>query len=196
MSAYLILLRHGQSLYNKKNLFTGFIDISLSKQGIKEALQAKKILKNYKFDYVFSSCLKRANQTADLVYPYGDLIKNKALNERDYGDLSGKNKSDMIAKYGKKQVALWRRSFYERPPNGESLHDTYQRVISYFEVYILPHLRNNKNVLVVAHGNSLRSLVKFIEGLSDEQIIDVEIPTASMVVYNYQENFKTIRKQI
>lgn len=194
MSTYLVLLRHGQSVYNKKNLFTGIIDVQLSRQGIKEALKAKKILKNYVFNYVFSSALKRAIDTADIVFPNSPIIKEKALNERNYGELSGKNKHEVKAKYGEKQFLYWRRSYLGAPPLGESLKNTYERVIPYFTNEILPLLKTANNILVVAHGNSLRALIKLIENISDDDICKLEIPTAYPMIYKYDEEKNLFNK--
>jgi len=182
MHATLILVRHGQSQYNLENRFTGWRDIDLTEAGRQEARQAGIQLKGEKIDLAFTSTLVRAQHTLDIILEECGLqtipvIKDKALNERSYGDLEGLNKADTAAKYGAEQVHIWRRSYDIAPPGGESLKDTCQRVIPYFVSHILPHLAKGENVLIVAHGNSLRALVMFLENLSPEEIIKKEIAT-------------------
>ncbi|MEE3003304.1 MAG: histidine phosphatase family protein [Pseudomonadota bacterium] len=206
----LILLRHGQSVWNKENLFTGWVNIGLSEQGIQEALAAGNEIQNTALDYVFVSSLIRAQQTAMLAlanYPrHATLIpqnkENSAwqdsdnsellpvyedwrLNERYYGDLQGLNKQETIDKYGKEQVHIWRRSFDTPPPNGESLAMTAARTLPQFKENILPKLAEDKNILIVAHGNSLRSIIMEIEGLSASEITAHEIPTGKPIFYKY-----------
>lgn len=198
MGATLILLRHGQSDYNQKNLFTGWVDVGLSNQGILEAERAKELLINYHFDVVFTSVLKRAIDTADIVLGEKNtapIFRNAALNERDYGALSGKNKDEARAHFGEEQIQIWRRSFTEKPPEGESLEDTCKRVTPYYEREIKPFIDQGKIVLITAHGNSLRALIKHLENLSDQEIVAIEIPTASPLIYRFDEN-KTVKKEL
>lgn len=194
----LILVRHGQSEWNLKNLFTGWRDPSLSDVGIYEARTTGEglYLSGHKPDIAFTSGLQRAHQTLDIIleetlrtkpHPI-EIIKNTALNERDYGDLSGLNKDDARIKWGEEQVQIWRRSYDISPPNGESLKDTAERVIPYYKETILPHIREGKTVLVVAHGNSLRALVMLLEHLSPSEIVQREIATGEPLIYSYINN--------
>ncbi len=192
MNVKLILLRHGQSLYNLENRFTGQLDIDLTATGGHEAEGAAKQLKAEKIDIAFTSMLKRAQQTLQIVLDSCGLqnipvIKDAALNERSYGELEGLNKAETAIKYGAGQVHTWRRSFDVAPPGGESLKDTYERVVPYFKKAILPELLKGKNVLVVAHGNSLRSLIMFIENLTPEQIVSRELATCVPVKYDFND---------
>ena len=184
----LILLRHGQSVWNLENRFTGLTDIDLSPLGIIEAKNAGTILKKLTIDLIFTSMLKRAIHTTEIVAnELGKeihIIKNNALNERDYGDLQGLNKADTITKYGEEQVQLWRRSFKTKPPNGESLEDTYNRVIPYYREKIQPELKT-KNILIIAHGNSLRALIMYLENISPIEISNITIPTGIPRVYEF-----------
>lgn len=184
----LILLRHGQSVWNLENRFTGLTDIDLSPLGIIEAQNAGTILKKLTIDLIFTSMLKRAIHTTEIVAnELGkeiQIIKNSALNERDYGDLQGLNKADTITKYGEEQVQLWRRSFKTKPPNGESLEDTYNRVIPYYKEKIQPELKT-KNILIIAHGNSLRALIMYLENISPIEISNITIPTGIPRVYEF-----------
>lgn len=213
----LVLLRHGESVWNKLNLFTGWVDVPLSEKGIEEALKAGELLKDYKFDMVFTSELVRAIQTAMLVMSknrgsgvpvivhssgrmkewgviygrhgknYIPVIKAWQLNERYYGKLQGFNKDKAREIYGKRQVLLWRRSYDVAPPEGESLEDTARRTIPYFEEKIITELKKGKNVLVSAHGNSLRSIVMHLENLSEEEVLKLNIPTGVPLIYEYKE---------
>lgn len=191
----LVLLRHGQSEWNKSNIFTGWVDVPLSLEGENEAKNAGLALKDYKFDAVFTSVLDRAQKTAQIVLENNmpRLFSSAALNERRYGDLEGKNKDEMRKLYGAEQVHIWRRSFTERPPGGESLKDTCDRVLPYFQEFIEPLLDLDQTILVCAHGNSLRALIKYLENLSDEEIIDLEIPTGVPIVY-YLDGTRIIKK--
>lgn len=194
----LVLVRHGQSQWNLENKFTGWVDVELSELGIEEAQKAGQSLKNYTFDIVFTSVLKRAIITADLITKEigykGDFIRNEALNERHYGDLQGLNKDEVGAQYGQEQLQIWRRSYDTPPPNGESLYDTQKRVIPYYLSEIEPLLKAGKNVLVVAHGNSLRSMIMHLENISKEDIVGLNIPTATPYVYNFDSNLNIISK--
>jgi len=201
MPGTLVLIRHGASEFNLKKIFTGWIDAPLAEQGKKEAHQAATELIDYEFDLAFTSLLSRAQDTLDILL--GDLDqreipteKNEALNERHYGDLQGHNKDDMREKFGEEQVHLWRRSFDIAPPNGESLKDTCARTIPYFEDHILPKLKEGKNVIIAAHGNSLRSIVKDLDQLDENEIVKLEIPTGVPIVYNFDDTMKVSKKEI
>ena len=185
----LILIRHGQSEWNALNQFTGWKDPDLTAKGIEEAHNAGKIINNLRinFDLVYTSALVRAQNTAKIILKEINqplsTIKNQALNERNYGDLAGLNKDDARKRWGNEQVHIWRRSYYTPPPGGESLKDTGERVLPFFMKEILPHVCEGKNVLVAAHGNSLRSLIKFLDNISDEDIVKLEIPTGAPIHY-------------
>jgi len=194
----LVLLRHGQSQWNLENRFTGWKDVPLTEKGINEANNAGHLLKkhNIKIDKVFSSVLERANKTAEIaikaseienLYKNGKLIyeKNQNLNERDYGDLVGLNKAETADKFGKEQVHIWRRSYDIPPPNGESLKDVVDRVSPYFIETIQPHILNNKNVLIAAHGNSLRAIMIKVGMYKPEEISSIELPTGSPLSIDY-----------
>ena len=190
----LILIRHGQSEWNALNQFTGWKDPDLTAKGIEEAHNAGKIIKDLKinFDLVFASALVRAQNTAEIILEEINqslsTIKNQALNERNYGDLAGLNKDDARKRWGDEQVHIWRRSYDIPPPGGESLKDTGERVLPFFMKEILPHVCEGKNVLVAAHGNSLRSLIKFLDDISDEDIVKLEIPTGAPIHYVINED--------
>jgi 2,3-bisphosphoglycerate-dependent phosphoglycerate mutase len=186
--AYLVIFRHGQSIWNLENKFTGWVDVDLSQKGVEEAKNAGLKLHGYAFDYAYASDLKRAQRTLSLALEAaGHLpiapIYNQALNERMYGDLQGLDKTETAQKYGEEQVKIWRRSFDIQPPNGESLKDTADRVIPYFEKEIVPKLKAGKNIVIAAHGNSLRALIMYLEKLTPEQILEFEIGTAQPRVY-------------
>jgi 2,3-bisphosphoglycerate-dependent phosphoglycerate mutase len=186
--AQLIIFRHGQSIWNLENKFTGWVDVELSEKGIEEAKNAGTKLKGYSFDYAYASDLKRAQNTLTLALETAGHspitpIYNKALNERMYGDLQGLDKQDTAKKYGEEQVKIWRRSYDIPPPNGESLKDTAARVIPYFENEIIPKLKAGKNVVIAAHGNSLRALIMYLEKMTPEQILEFEIGTAQPRLY-------------
>ncbi len=190
MTGTLILVRHGQSEWNLKNLFTGWRNPDLTEAGIEEARSAGKRLKaaGYTPDSYFTSALKRAQHTLDLILEETGVTevtinRSKLLNERDYGDLNGLNKDDARAKWGEEQVLIWRRSFDVPPPGGESLKDTAARTLPYYDAEIAPLLKAGKTVLVAAHGNSLRSIVMAIEELTPEQILKRELATGEPVVY-------------
>jgi 2,3-bisphosphoglycerate-dependent phosphoglycerate mutase len=195
MPQVLVLVRHGESEWNKLNLFTGWRDPDLTDKGVLEAKAAGTRLKaeGLKFDVAFTSVLKRAQRTLNLILAeIGQTglttIKDKALNERDYGELSGLNKDDARKKWGEDQVLIWRRSFDVPPPGGESLKDTLARVLPYFEANIRPDLTAGRNVIVAAHGNSLRALIMQLEGLTSEQILKRELATGVPVVYELDSN--------
>ena len=190
MDNVLVLVRHGESEWNKLNLFTGWKDPGLSEKGVEEARTAGRLLKaeGYKFDVAYTSALSRAQQTLDLILKeLGETgletHKDERLNERHYGDLSGLNKDEARKKWGEKQVHIWRRSFDVPPPGGESLKDTAARVLPYYETKILPELEAGRNVLVAAHGNSLRALIMKLEGLTGEEIVARELATGLPIVY-------------
>jgi 2,3-bisphosphoglycerate-dependent phosphoglycerate mutase len=185
----LVLVRHGQSEWNLKNLFTGWRDVDLTEKGVTEAREAGRKLKSQglTFDVAYTSALKRAQRTLDLMLEeMGQtipVIKDLALNERDYGDLSGLNKDDARKKWGEEQVHIWRRSYDIAPPGGESLKDTLARTLPYYVTEILPRVLRGERVLVAAHGNSLRALVMVLEKLSPEQILKREIGTGVPIIY-------------
>ena len=221
----LVLLRHGESEWNKENRFTGWTDVDLSENGVKEAENAGKLLKEkgYTFDVSFTSVLKRANKTLEIVLKEMNLdipvYYSYRLNERHYGALQGLNKDEMRKKFGEEQVHIWRRSYDVRPPEltkdderypgndpkykdltpeelplTECLKDTLERVLPYYNNEIKKHLENKENVLVVAHGNSLRSIIKYLENISDEDIMSVEIPTGVPYVYELDDNLNIKEK--
>ena len=186
----LVLVRHGQSEWNLKNLFTGWKDPDLTEKGVAEAKDAGQKLKaqGFTFDIAFTSALTRAQHTLELALKEMDqtglpIKKHLALNERDYGDLSGLNKDDARKRWGEGQVHIWRRSFDVPPPGGESLKDTAARVLPYWEGRIAPALKDGQRVLISAHGNSLRALVKHLSHISDDEITGLEIPTGQPIVY-------------
>lgn len=221
----LVLVRHGQSIWNLENRFTGWTDIELSENGIKEAHNAGKLLKekNYKFDIAYTSLLKRAEDTLkyileELNETNIEIKKSYKLNERHYGALQGLNKDETRKKYGEEQVKLWRRSMFVKPPElsiederypgndpkyknvskenlptTENLDDTIKRVIDYWNSDIKKDLLNNKNVIIVAHGNSLRGLRKYLDNISNEDIVNIEIPTGKPICYELDNNLKPIK---
>lgn len=221
----LVIVRHGQSIWNLENKFTGWTDVDLSENGIKEAKEAGKILKskNYKFDIAYTSLLKRAQDTLKYILEELDetnieIKKSYKLNERHYGALQGLNKDETRKKYGDEQVKLWRRSMFIKPPalsldderypgndikykdldkeelpTTENLQDTINRVIDYWNSDIKKDLLNNKKVIIVAHGNSLRGLIKYLDNVSDEEIMNIELPTGRPICYELDENLIPIR---
>ena len=222
----LVLLRHGESEWNQKNLFTGWADVGLTGKGEKEARDAGTLLRQsgFDFDICYTSYLKRAIHTLNLVLEQTDrewlpIIKTWKLNERHYGALQGQNKSETARKYGEKQVKIWRRSFDVRPPAltedddwnprlsaqyrdvnrcdlplCESLKDTIARVLPYYENVIFKEMQAGKRVLITAHGNSIRALVKTLENLSNDEIMEVNIPTGVPLVYEFDEQWKVVKK--
>ena len=192
---FLVLVRHGQSKWNAQNLFTGWKNPGLTSDGKKEAIKAGSLIKqrNIQFSMMFTSALKRAQITGQIILDgieqtNIEVIKDEALNERDYGDLSGLNKDDARKEWGEEQVHIWRRSFDVPPPGGESLKDTAERVLPFFNISILPKIIEGKNILVAAHGNSLRSLVMQLDNLSKEEVISLEIPTGAPIIYSFEAN--------
>lgn len=195
--AQLVIFRHGQSQWNLENKFTGWVDVELSPKGIQEARDAGVKLKDFRFDYAYSSVLKRAKDTLLLslesaAHPSIQPICDQALNERMYGDLQGLDKAETAKKFGEDQVKIWRRSYDIAPPNGESLKDTAARVIPYFEKEIAPKLKAGKNIVIAAHGNSLRALIMHLEKMSPAQILEFEIGTAVPRVYELDKDLRVI----
>jgi 2,3-bisphosphoglycerate-dependent phosphoglycerate mutase len=220
-----VLLRHGESVWNKENLFTGWTDVDLSEKGIQEAIESGKVLKKegYIFDIAYTSVLKRAIKTLNIVLDEMDLdwipvVKNWRLNERHYGALQGLNKAETAEKYGKEKVMEWRRSFDTPPPALEETDDRYpgkdpryaelskdelplteslkltiDRFLPYWHETIAPTIKSGKKVIVVAHGNSLRALVKYLDNISEEEIVGLNIPTGIPLVYELDENLKPIK---
>ncbi|RKI56205.1 2,3-diphosphoglycerate-dependent phosphoglycerate mutase [Corallococcus sp. AB049A] len=195
----LALVRHGQSLWNLENRFTGFVDVPLTEQGRTEARKAAEALQGVKFDVAYTSALSRAQQTlAILLETLGQtppVIRDAALNERHYGDLQGLNKADAAKEFGEKQVHIWRRSYDVPPPNGESLEMTAKRVLPFFDRAIAGDLRQGKNVLVVAHGNSNRSLVMRLDKLSGETVVGLELATGVPLVYEIGADGQVVSKR-
>ena len=203
MSGTLVLVRHGQSEWNLKNLFTGWKDPDLTPLGIEEATAGGKALADYgiKFDIAYTSVLIRAQKTLKIVLdqigqPDLETIRDQALNERDYGDLSGLNKDDAREKWGEEQVHIWRRSYDIPPPGGESLRDTGARVWPYYMTDILPRVLSGQKVLVAAHGNSLRSLVMVLDRLSKDQILKLNLATGVPMVYKLNADSTVASKDV
>lgn len=197
---HLILLRHGQSQWNLENRFTGWVDVDLSPTGEQEALKAGDLIKPFAIDFVFTSALKRAIRTSQIALEKAGKFdipteRNEALNERHYGDLQGLNKAETAGQYGDEQVHIWRRSYDIPPPNGESLLMTQERVLPYFKANIVPQLTAGKNVLVVAHGNSLRALVAELDKMTKEQILELNIPTGVPLLYVLTDTLDVIEKR-
>lgn len=196
----LVLIRHGQSKWNLENRFTGWIDIPLSPKGEEEAKEAGEKIKGITFDKAFTSILVRAIKTFEIAAQtagFKHLIaeKDEALNERMYGDLQGLNKDECREKFGAEQIHIWRRSYDIAPPGGESLKNTAERVLPYYYKRIEPMLSAGKNILIVAHGNSLRALIMHLEKLSGEEIVKVEIPTGVPIVYELDDKLNIISKK-
>jgi len=215
--ANLVLLRHGESVWNKLNVFTGWVDVPLTPKGIEEATEAGKKLADLRFDVIYVSTLVRAMETAMIAMAYnkGDrlpvviheeegkekewskiydeetekriipVFRDWHLNERYYGELQGKNKARTAEQYGDEQVHLWRRSYDVPPPGGECLKDTAERTIPFFRENIIPRLKEGENVFVAAHGNSLRSIVMHLDNLSEEEVLQLEIPTGQPILYHF-----------
>ena len=198
----LILVRHGQSEWNEKNLFTGWENPGLTEKGANEAKNAGMLINNLniKFDHLFTSVLDRAKLTGTIILENInqkdiDIIENKALNERFYGDLQGLNKDECRQKWGAEQVQIWRRSYDVGPPGGESLKETGERVLPYYLSEIYPLILDGKNVLVAAHGNSLRSLIKHLDKLSADEIVKLEIPTGAPIQYIFNDQGEVLTKK-
>ncbi len=193
----LVIVRHGQSQWNLENRFTGNRDVPLTELGREEAHVAGKKLKHIVFDHAFTSLLERAQETLAIILSEIEQMqlpveKNSALNERDYGELQGLNKAEVAVQYGAEQVERWRRDYDVQPPGGESLKDTATRVIPFYQQEIEPLLIAGKNILVVAHGNSLRALMMYLEKISTEHIISVNIPTGAPRVYTFSTHLKLV----
>ena len=193
----LILVRHGQSIYNLENRFTGGRDILLTELGQQEARQAGVKLKGIKFDIAYTSVLKRAMDTLTIILDELHqkeipIVSNAALNERGYGSLEGLDKAQTAEKYGVAQVEIWRRSYDILPPNGESLEGTYKRVVPFYKAEVEPKLKSGENVLIVAHGNSLRSLMMYLESIGHREIVNVNILTGIPRRYDLDDNLKII----
>jgi len=203
INSNLYLVRHGQSIYNLENRFTGWKDVDLTPLGREQAKEASVLLSNYKFDMAFTSNLIRAQKTLDIILSnLGKslkVIKNEALNERDYGDLVSQNKDEASKKFGKEQVQIWRRSFDVPPPNGESLKMTFNRTVPYFNSIIRPHLLEGKNVILAAHGNSIRSIIMELLKYDANQIIKTEVGWCEPVIFSFDgtgniKDFKLITR--
>ncbi len=193
----MVLLRHGESQWNLENRFTGWVDVPLSPRGEQEAKEAGQKLQTFRFNHAFTSVLTRAIKTLEFVLEVigqTDLqvVKHQALNERKYGELQGLNKAETVEKYGDHQVKLWRRSYDVRPPGGESLQDTAERVIPYYQEKIWPILSQGESILVVAHGNSLRALVMHLDQLSREEVLELNIPTGAPLLYELDDEGKIL----
>jgi 2,3-bisphosphoglycerate-dependent phosphoglycerate mutase len=202
MDNVLVLVRHGQSEWNAKNLFTGWKDVDLTQQGIAEARSAGEMLKTaeYRFDIAFTSDLIRAQKTLTLILEelgQSDLetIRDIALNERNYGDLVGLNKDDARKKWGDEQVHIWRRSYDTPPPGGESLKDTAERTLPYFEAAIMPEVLAGKNVIISAHGNSLRAIIMKLDSLSKDEITQLNLDTGVPIIYRFNEDGSVVEKR-
>jgi 2,3-bisphosphoglycerate-dependent phosphoglycerate mutase len=196
----LILVRHGQSIWNQQNRFTGWVDVPLTKQGEEEARQAAKKVQAMKIDVAYTSSLRRAQDTLDIMLATMGLdvpvIRDQALNERHYGDLQGLNKEDTAKKFGADQVKIWRRSYDIPPPNGEALKNTAERTLPFFERCILGDIRQDMNVLVCAHGNSNRSIVMMLDNLSKEEVLELNLETGVPLVYELTPEGKVVDKVI
>ena len=198
----LILVRHGQSEWNEKNLFTGWKDPGLTDLGVGEANNAGRLIKETEiiFDEMFTSNLGRAQKTGSIILDVLNqinvaIIKNEALNERNYGSLAGLNKDDARKKWGEEQVHIWRRSFDIPPPDGESLKNTAERVLPYFNQQIMPKIIDGNNILIAAHGNSLRALIMQLDNISQEDIVKLEIPTGAPIHYSFNDDGSIVKKE-
>jgi 2,3-bisphosphoglycerate-dependent phosphoglycerate mutase len=195
-----VLLRHGESQWNLENRFTGWVDVPLSEKGVEEARQAGEKLRGVTFDRAFTSVLTRANETLRIVLEtVGQtnipIERDKALNERMYGDLQGLNKAETAKKYGDAQVKIWRRSYDVKPPGGESLKDTAERALPYYENMIKPHLLKGETIIIAAHGNSLRALVMELDQLSKEEVLELNIPTGVPLLYEFDDSGKVLSRR-
>jgi 2,3-bisphosphoglycerate-dependent phosphoglycerate mutase len=196
----LALVRHGQSLWNLQNRFTGWVDVPLTERGRGEARAAGEALRGVGFDVAYTSALRRAQDTLDIVLEAAGLdvpvIRDAALNERDYGDLAGLDKAETAERYGAEQVHVWRRSFDVAPPGGESLQDTAARTLPFFERAILGDLRHGRDVLVVAHGNSNRSIVMRLDALGPDEVVALELATGVPLVYELDDAGDVLSKRV
>lgn len=197
----LVLIRHGQSQWNLENRFTGWVDVPLSDAGREEAHRGAQFIRDLKFDRAFTSVLQRAQETLRIVLKtIGQtdipIERDKALNERHYGDLQGLNKAETMKQFGAGQVHLWRRSYDVAPPHGESLKDTAARTLPYFKTKILPLVKSGQTVLVSAHGNSLRSIVMDLDGLTKEQVTKLELATGAPIIYEIDEAGRVLTKTV
>ena len=194
MKSKLYLIRHGQSTYNLENRFTGWKDVGLTDLGVSQAKEASKLLDGHHFDLAFTSNLMRAQKTLDIILDeLGinlEITKNEALNERDYGDLVSQNKEEAAEKFGKDQVQIWRRSFDTPPPGGESLKMTLERTLPYFNSVIKPFLMDGKNIILSAHGNSIRSIIMELFNYRSEQILETEVGWCEPLVYTFNDRFE------
>lgn len=198
--ASLVIVRHGQSEWNALNKFTGWVDVDLAPKGLAEAKEAGETLNGYKFDAAYTSMLKRAQRTLDFILEGTGqtdipVTKNEALNERMYGELQGKNKDEAREEFGAEQIHIWRRSFDTPPPGGESLKGTADRVLPYYTAEIEPQLKAGKDLIIAAHGNSLRALIMHLEKLSPEEILQTEVPTGKPRIYEFDADLNVIRKE-
>jgi 2,3-bisphosphoglycerate-dependent phosphoglycerate mutase len=195
----LVLVRHGQSLWNLENRFTGWVDVPLTEKGRSEARRAGELLRDFRFDVAYTSALSRAQETLRIMLEtmgaQPPIIRDQALNERHYGDLQGLNKEDTAKRYGAPQVKLWRRSYDVPPPNGESLELTAKRTLPFYDRCIAGDLRQGKNVLVVAHGNSNRSIVMQLDKLSGEEVVALELATGAPLVYEMDGKGETVKSK-
>lgn len=194
----LVLIRHGQSLWNLENRFTGWVDVPLTAQGEEEARKAAAQIADIAFDVCYTSALSRAQETLRIILQTNGwttpVIRDQALNERHYGDLQGMNKDEMREKYGPEQVHIWRRSYDVPPPNGEALKNTAERTLPFFERCILGDIRQGKNVLVVAHGNSNRSIVMKLDGLTGDEVVKLELGTGVPLIYDLDTSGAVLAK--
>ena len=197
----LVLVRHGESVWNEKGLWTGWTDVELDEKGKKQAHSAGEVIKDIQFNAAFTAPLKRTQHTLDEIKEvltdktFPNMI-DRALLERNYGQLAGKNKWDVEKEYGEEQFMAWRRGWDDRPPGGESLHDVYERTIPYFENKILPRLIQGENILVVSSGNALRTIIKYLDHISDKDIENVEIKTGEVWEYEIDTHGEAVGKKI
>ena len=196
----LVLIRYGQSLWNLENRFTGWVDVPLTDQGRYEARRAGELIRDVRFDVAYTSVLSRAQETLDIILSVigqrPPVIRDQALNERHYGDLQGLNKADTALRYGDEQVKQWRRSYDVAPPGGESLELTAKRTLPFFDRAIMGDLRQGKNVLVVAHGNSNRSIVMKLDQLTREQVLELNLDTGVPLVYDIAQEGVVLAKGV
>ncbi|MHA1974800.1 MAG: 2,3-bisphosphoglycerate-dependent phosphoglycerate mutase [Candidatus Hodarchaeales archaeon] len=199
-SSLLCIIRHGESIWNKQRIFTGSTDVPLTDQGKNDALKAARAIKDIKFDIAFTSVLKRATETMEIILQEIQqkipVIKIDILNERGYGELQGKKKDEIIKRFGEKQVQLWRRSYDSCPPGGESLKDCQDRIIPYLKTSIFSYLSTRKKVLMIGHGNSLRAIIMYLEQMTPEEVFNFDLELATPHIYYFNVNLNLIRKEI